>query len=302
MDTLRIIQRFHHLFYTPLFVVVHLGVLEQEGIRVEISTANTAAELNDKLLNGGADVGLGGPIRTLEMAEHGNPGKLISFIEVNSRNGFFLLAREPQSQFQWPDLVGRRLILFAEAPTPWLCLQHVLRRRGVDPKTIHVRQDLWTADAVAAFLRGDADYLEQSQPATEALIVSGQASLVAAEGEATGALPFSAYLTTPTFMASHADVLRRFTRAVYRAQQWLARHSAEELSTLIAPSFPDIEPTLRTRILARYLRQQTWALDPLLRQEGFEHLQDILLGAGFMTRRYAYSAHVNTEFAQEVMG
>jgi NitT/TauT family transport system substrate-binding protein len=301
MDTLRIIHRFHHLFYTPQFVIMHLGVLEQEGLCVELTTATSAAEVNDKLLHGEADLGLGGPIRTLELAEHNSPARLISIIEVNSRNGFFLLAREPQPQFQWTDLVGRRLILFAEAPTPWLCLQHVLRRHGVDPKAIDVRQDLFTADAVAAFLRGDADYLEQSQPVTETLLTSGQASLVAAEGEVTGALPFSAYLTTPAFMTSHAELLHRFTRAFYRAQQWLAQHSAEELSELIAPSFLDIEPALRTQILARYLRQQTWARDPLLRQEGFEHLQDILLGAGFTTQRYPYRDHVNTEFAQAAM-
>jgi len=301
MDTLRIMQRFHHLFYTPQFVVMHLGVLEQEGLRVELTTATSAAELNDKLLTGEADLGLGGPIRTLELAEHHSPGKLISIIEVNSRNGFFLLARESQPQFQWTNLVGRRVILFAEAPTPWLCLQHVLRRHGVDPKTIHVRQDLVTAAAVAAFLRGEGDYLEQSQPVTETLITSGQAALVAAEGEVTGALPFSAFLITPAFMTSHAELLHRFTRAFYQAQQWLAQHSAEDLSELIAPSFPDIEPALRTRILTRYLRQQTWARDPLLRPEGFEHLQDIVLGAGFTTQRYPYSEHVNTEFAQAAM-
>jgi NitT/TauT family transport system substrate-binding protein len=301
MDTLRVIQRFHHLFYTPQFVVMHLGVLGHEGIRVDLTTAASAAELNDKLLQGEADLGLGGPIRTLELAERGSGERLVSFLEVNSRDGFFLLAREPQPQFQWTDLVGRRLILFAEAPTPWLCLQHVLRRHGVDPQTIHVRSDLVTADAVAMFLRGEADYLEQSQPVTETLISTGQAALVAAEGEAVGALPFSAYLATPAFLSSHAELLHRFARAFYRAQQWLARHSAEEISQLIAPSFPDIEPALRTRVLARYLRQQTWARDPLLRQGGFEHLQDILLGAGFITRRYPYSEHVNTEFAQAVM-
>ena len=68
MDTLRIMQRFHHLFYTPQFVIMHLGVLEQEDLRVELSTATSAAEVNDKLLSGAADVGLGGPIRTLELA------------------------------------------------------------------------------------------------------------------------------------------------------------------------------------------------------------------------------------------
>src|SRR5262249_6406744 len=195
MDTLRIIQRFHHLFYTPQFVIMHLGVLEQEGLCVELTTATSAAEGNDKLLRGEADLGLGGPIRTLELAEHGSQGTLISILEVNSRNGFFLLARQPQPQFQWADLVGRRLILFAEAPTPWLCLQHVLRRHGVDPHTVHIQPNLVTAEAVAMFLRGEAEYIEQSQPVTETLISTGQAALVAAEGEAVGPLPFSAYLT-----------------------------------------------------------------------------------------------------------
>jgi NitT/TauT family transport system substrate-binding protein len=301
IDTLRIVQRFHHLFYAPLAVLRHLDVLAQEGLHVEVITAATAAEPNDRLVDGTADIALGGPIRTLELAEASTPRRLVSFIEVNSRNGFFLLARQPQPQFQWADLVGRRLILFAEAPTPWLCLQHVLRRHGVDPKTVHVRQDLATADAVAAFLRGDADYLEQSQPVTESLISSGQAALVASEGDAVGPIPFSAYLTTPAFVASHAEVLRRFTRAVYRAQQWLARHPAEDVSELIGPAFADIAPLLRTRILDRYLRQQTWARDPLLRQEGFEHLQDILLGAGFITRRYRYSDQVDVTFAREAM-
>lgn len=301
MDTLRIVQRFYHLFYAPQFVLMHLGVLEHEDLRVELSTATSAAEVNEKLLTGEAEIGLGGPIRTLEMAEQRCPGRLISFIEVNSRNGFFLLSREPQPQFQWSDLVGRRLILFAEAPTPWLCLQHVLRRHGVDPASVQVRPGLPTAEAVAAFLRGEAEYLEQSQPVTESLVSSGQAALVAAEGEAVGAVPFSAYLTTPAFAASRADVLLRFTRAVYRAQQWLAQCSAEALSQLIAPSFPDIAPALRTRILERYVRQHTWAPDPLLRQEGFEYLQEILLGAGFITRRYPYSDHVNTEFARAAM-
>ena len=47
MDTVRIIQRFHSLLYTPQFVTLHLGVLEQEKLRVEVSTANSGAELSN---------------------------------------------------------------------------------------------------------------------------------------------------------------------------------------------------------------------------------------------------------------
>jgi NitT/TauT family transport system substrate-binding protein len=301
MEILRIIQRFHALFYTPQFVTIHLGVLEQEGLRVEVNTAANGAELSAKLLRGEADLGLSGSIRTLELAEKDSRERLISILEVNSRDGFFVLGRGPQPRFQWADLVGSRFILFAEAPTPWLCLQQVLRNYGVDIGAIKLMTDLPTPQAVEAFRRGEADYLEQGQPAVEMLVHTGRASIVASEGEAVGALPFSAYLTTPAFAADHADLLRRFTRAFYRAQQWIARHPAEEIAQLIAPSFSDVEPALRTRAIARYLQQQTWATDPLLREEGFNYLQDILVGGGFLSQRYPYAEHVNPEFALYAM-
>lgn len=301
MDTIRIIQRFHSLFYTPQFVTLHLGVLEQEGLRAEVSTAASGAELASRLLRGEADLGLSGSIRTLELAEKGGRDRLISILEVNSRDGFFLLGRGPQPRFQWADLVGSRFILFSEAPTPWLCLQQVLRNYGIDIGRIELITDLPSAQAVEAFLRGEADYLEQGQPAVERLVHTGRASIVASEGEAVGPVPFSAYLTTPAFASSQADVLRRFARAFYRAQRWMTQHSAEDISQLIAPSFPDIEADIRTRIVARYLRQDTWAKDPLLREDSFHYLQDILIGGGFISKRYPYAEHVDVQFAQAAM-
>jgi len=301
METVRIIQRFQSLFYTPQFVTLHLGVLAQEGLQVEVITASSGTDVGNALLRGEADLGLGGSIRTLELADQGSYNRLISILEVNSRNGFFVLGRGPQPRFQWADLVGSRFILFSEAPTPWLCLQQVLRNYGVDIGGIKLISGLPTTQAVEMFLRGEADYLEQGQPAVERLAQSGRASVVASEGEAVGPVPFGAYLTTPAYAADHADVLRRFARAFYKAQKWIAQHSAEELSQLIAPSFPDIEPEIRTRALARYFQQGTWAKDPLLREESFNYLQDILVGGEFITKHYPYAEHVNNEFAQAAM-
>lgn len=41
---------------------MHLGVLEQEGLRVELTTATNAAELNEKLLNGSTRYFAGGGV------------------------------------------------------------------------------------------------------------------------------------------------------------------------------------------------------------------------------------------------
>ncbi len=301
MDTVRIILRFHSLFYTPHFVAMHLGVLAQEELRVEVTTANSGGELANALLKGGADLGLSGPIRGLDLAEKGSRDRIISIIQVNNRDGFFVLGRGPQPRFQWADLMGSRFILFAEAETPWLCLQQVLCNYGIDIGAIKLITDVPTPQAVEMFLRGEADYIEQGQPVVERLVHTGRGSVVASEGEAVGALPFSAYLTAPAYAAGHAEVLHRFTRAFYHAQQWIAQHSAEEISRLIAPSFPDIEPEVRTPAVRRYLAQDTWARDPLLREGGFNYLQDILIGGGFISKRYPYAEHVSVEFAQAAM-
>jgi NitT/TauT family transport system substrate-binding protein len=301
MDTVRIILRFHSLFYTPHFVAMHLGVFEQEKLGFEVRTANSGGELVSALLNGEAELGLSGPIRGLDLAEKGSQDRIISIIQVTNRDGFFVVGRGPQPRFQWADLIGSRFILFAEAETPWLCLQHVLRNYGIDIDAIKLITEVPTAQAVQMFLRGEVDYIEQGQPVVERLVHSGRGSVVASEGDAVGAIPFSAYLTAPAYAASHAEVLQRFTRAFYRAQQWITQHSAEETSQLIAPSFGDIEPEIRTRAVDRYLMQHTWARDPLLREEGFNYLQDILIGGEFISQRYPYGEHVNTEFAQAAM-
>jgi NitT/TauT family transport system substrate-binding protein len=148
----------------------------------------------------------------------------------------FLLSREPRPGFQWSDLVGRTVLSFAEAPTPWQCMLTVLRRHGVDPRAVRIERERPAPDAVAAFRAGHGDFLEQPQPVVERLLAEGAAHLVASMGEATGPVPFSSYMTTPAFLAREPDVVRA-TRAVYRTQRWLAGHGAAPIAAAIAPAF-----------------------------------------------------------------
>ena len=158
------------------------------------------------------------------------------------------------------------------------------------------------AEAIAAFRAGHGDFLETGQPFTELLVAEGAAYLVASMGEATRPLPFSSYMTTTAALAERRDVLTRFTRALYRAQQWLARASAADVAALIAPAFPDVAPDVRQAAVARYLAQATWAVDPILRAPGYEYLQQILLDGGFITRHHRYEDLVDDGIARGVVG
>ena len=297
---LTIMEPFRSPFYAPQFVAVSQRHFADEGLEVTVRTAARSGQTVEALLGGEVEISLGGIMRSLGLADrHG--GFLPHFIEVNSRNGFFLLARRPPSAFRWTDLVGKTVISFAEAPTPWQCLLSVLRAHGVDPVAVTIERGLPVTEAVAAFRAGRGDYLEQAQPVVERLLAEGFASIVASMGEATGPVPFSSYMTTPEFLRREPDVVRAFTRAIYRTQRWIADHEPAATAEAIAFAFPDVEHEILTRVVDRYRRQGTWARDPILRQPGFEYLQQILLDGGFIRRRHRYEDLVDTTVAAAVV-
>ncbi|HEY3064743.1 MAG TPA: ABC transporter substrate-binding protein [Methylomirabilota bacterium] len=295
-----VVEPFRSPFYAPQFVALAQGHFTDEGLDVTVRTAPRSGGTVDALLHGEAQICLGGIMRSLELADRGGPF-LPHVIEVNSRNGFFLLARRPPPRFAWTDLVGKTVLSFAEAPTPWQCMLTVLRRAGVDPAAVTIERERPVAEAVAAFCAGHGDYLEQGQPVVERLVAEGVAHVVVSMGDATGPVPFSSYMTTPDFLRRHTDVVRAFTRAIHRTQRWIVEHDAAAMAAAIAPAFPDTEHEILVRVVDRYRRQNTWAHDPIIRRDGYEYLQQILLDGGFIERRHRYEDLVEVTIADAVV-
>jgi NitT/TauT family transport system substrate-binding protein len=298
---LRVVVAFHSIFYAPLPVAIRGGHFAAEGVEVDSETPALAAGTVDALQSGVADISLSGIMRSFQLVDRGG-ARLVHFAAVNDRNGFFLLSREPRPRFAWPDVVGRTIISFGGAPTPWLCMQAVLRRHGVDPARVTFRRDLSTPDAIAAFRAREGDFIEHGPPVIDQLIADGTGHLVASMGEATGPVPFSSLMATPEALTKQRDVLIRFVRGLYRAQRWMAASTAQEIAAVVAPAFPDIEPSVRVAAIERYLRQSTWATDPVLTRAGYETLQEILLSAGFIKKPHPFESLIDTEIARAAVG
>jgi len=298
---LRVVVAFHSIFYAPLPVAIRGGHFAAEGLEVDPETPALAGGTVDALLSGGADVSLSGIMRSFELLDRGG-ARLVHFAAVNDRNGFFLLSREPRPSFAWSDVVGRTIISFGGAPTPWLCMQAVLRRHGVDPARVTFRRDLSTPDAIAAFRAGQGDFIEHGPPVIDQLVADGTGHLVASMGEATGPVPFSSFMATPEMLTKQRDVLIRFVRGLYRAQRWMAASTAQEIAAVVAPVFGDIDPAIRVAAVERYLKQSTWARDPVLTRTGYDTLQEILLSAGFIKKPHPFDALVDTDIARAAVG
>src|SRR5712691_5874781 len=253
-----VLMPFYTPFYAPLAAGAALGHFREEGLDVRWQPAAAFGKSAiQALLDGSIEITLSGLMRSFDLADR--EGILLPhFAEVCSRSGFFLLGREPMPGFRWPDLAGKTVIGFAEAPTPWQCMLTVLRRNGVDPATVRIERDRPGPEALAAFRGGHGDFFEQTQPIVEQLVAGGEAHVVASMGEATGPVPFTSYMTTPDFL--------------------------------------DIARGMLARAVGRFSRQDTWARDPVLRRPGFDYLKEILQSGGFISRKtHRYENLVNTD-------
>src|SRR5688572_33149111 len=122
MRRLTVLMPFHTPFYAPLPAGVALGHFRDEGLEITcIPAAAFGKGTMPALLDGDIEVSLGGLMRSFALADEGGP-IVVHFAEACSRSGFFLSSRHPLPAFTWQDLVGKTVIGFAAAATPWQCM------------------------------------------------------------------------------------------------------------------------------------------------------------------------------------
>ena len=158
------------------------------------------------------------------------------------------------TSFDWPDLLGRRLILFSEAPTPWYVLRALLRERGLDPDQIEAVPGLPAPEAAEAFQAGEADFLEGPAQVAEALIADGSGVVVREMAREAGPIPYSSYSARRAVLDGQAEALSALIRAHAAALAWMRAASGAEIWETIAPSFPDADATIYRRAVERYHR------------------------------------------------
>jgi NitT/TauT family transport system substrate-binding protein len=182
-----------------------------------------------------------------------------------------------------------------------MCLLRVFKEQQVDASKVDLSIDTPIPEAIDAFKNGFGDFIELPEPFAQQFIADGVAHLAAPMGRYVGTVPYSSFAATPSVIGERHDDLLRFTRAFYAGQKWVARHDGAEIAEVVAPYLPGFSLDVLAAGVERYKAQDTWAVDPLLRPEGFSRLNDILREGGLINAMHPYEDQVTTMFADAVM-
>lgn len=292
----------HSIFYTPQYVALHKGFFLEEGLNVRVDVANGADRGAAALLSGSAQVALFGTEAAIYTWQQGAKDPIIAFGLLCQKDGSFLVGRNPEPDFKWTNVVGKTIIGGRKGGVPQMVQEYILKAHGVTPhKDVNIIQNIGLTATAAAFKGGTGDYVQLWEPAASLLVKEGAGHIVAPMGKFSGVLPYTAFHATQSYMQKNPDVILAFTRAIYRAQRWVANNTAADIAKAIQPAFPDMGQEHMTEIIARYKELGVWATNPILPAEALLHLQNIMIQAGELTTKVPYDKVVNTKVATQVV-
>ena len=296
---LRLMETWRSIFYTPIYVSVAGGFLEREGLDVEFSTCPPQfSHPLSALHHDAADIVQSGIMRSIIASDWGAETVPLHFAKINSRDGFFILGRQPQDTFDWESLRGSRVIPVGFSPMPWASFQYALRRHGLEPSDLDLRTGLSLDSAVAAFRGGQAEYVHVAEPVVQQLITNGDGYLLAALGPENGPLAYSSFAATHRFLADREDTAGRFTLGFARALHWLSSAKPGEAAETVSGFFQGASQEVLAASIARYQNHEQWPVSPVLGRPEYENLHDILLAAGMCRERQPYEKVVRTDIAE----
>ncbi len=290
------------VFYAPQYVAASLGYFAEEGLEVEITTGGGSDKTMTALLAGEADIGLMGPETGVYVVNEGKKDHPIIIGQLTKRDGSFLMGRAAEPDFAWENLKDKTIIGGRKGGMPLMTLQYVLKQHGLTPGTdVEVIDNIQFNLMGGAFEGGTGDYVTLFEPTASAFALAGKGYIVANVGEASGEVPYTTYMVSQKTLKEDPKLVESFLRAIYKAQQWVTKATDEEVAKAMQPFFPDTSMEVLTSVAHNYRETDSWKSDPVMQEQDFQRLLEVIDGSGELKSKVAFTELVDNSIAQKIM-
>jgi len=289
MSSIHIRVTRHSAFYSPLLMTIAGGHLHAEGLESSYDVITADKTVAGGIRDGHVHVGQSAVATHFVPYEHGEILPYVHFAQINERDGFFLVGREPQPDFSWPQLAGRS-VLVDHFFQPLAMFRYALHRQQLDETGITMIDAGEPQTMERAFRDGRGDYVHLQGPAAQQLEQDGVGHVVAAVGDAIGPVAFSSLCAAPAWLAT--DAARAFVRAYRRARAQVIAAPPEEIAAAEAGFFPQIDRAVLTRTIAAYQQLGCWTPAVEISRASYKAALDVFEFSGLIRQRPPYDVVV----------
>ncbi len=280
LTTVKFSEVIRSIFYAPHYVAMSKGFFEEQGLNVDMNTAQGSDKGAAALIAGTADISMVGPETSIYIYNQKGDKILRVFHQLTSKDGSFLLSREKLEDFKWSDVEGKTIIGWRPGSAPQMVMNSTLIKEQV--KDAEVITNIAAPAMAGAFTSGQGDFIQLFEPVASTLVKEGKAFYAASLGEAFGPFPETSYVATSDFIEDNPEIVQKFSNAVAEGAQWLTTASNDEIAEALMPFFEGTPEDLIIQSIERYKSQDTWPMNPEMTQAQFDTLQNVLVENGVL--------------------
>ncbi|HXB75437.1 MAG TPA: hypothetical protein VNY05_44810 [Candidatus Acidoferrales bacterium] len=272
---LRITASRHSAFYSPLLSCVEF--LRRDGHDAVYNVLRPGQKSHLLLGNGEVDVMQSAVSSNWKLMDRGITPLPVHFAQINRRDGFFLVGREPDAAFDFRKLEGVTL-LADHGLQPLVMLKYAVRHNGADWSRIRVVDGGSPLEMAALFRAGTGDYVHLQGPT--------MSEIVASVGAAVPPVAFSSLCCARRFQETPA--YRLFLQAYGLAREWVRTASPEAVAAAEAAFFPQVPAAALADAVRRYQALGCWDGGIEIPRDLYEQALNVFESEGELGTRHRF--------------
>jgi NitT/TauT family transport system substrate-binding protein len=297
LKTVRFSEAVHNLGYINLYVGMHAGIFEKNGLDMQVSAAGGDTQTFAAVLGGSADFAIGDATMAQISRENGGPGVVVG--TVVQRAHYFGVSKTLKPITDPKEFKGLKIVTSPEPNTNYSVAKRLLEKAGlkvgVDATIIAVNP----GTEIAAMLAGQADIAIAYQPSVAAAEAQG-AKVVFDFSSYIGPFCNTGIMVLPSTIQKDPEMVQALVTSFEEASR--KTYADPVFSKEVArKEFPDLPGDVVDKAIDAELKYLIPAQSVITKPDQWKNLMDMQVYLGNAKGTVPFDQIIDNSFAEKAI-
>lgn len=277
MNSIKIAEVTHSVFYAPLYVAIEEGYFRNENIDIKLILTPGADKVSAAVLSGDVQIGFAGAESAIYVYEKNEKDYLQIFSGLTKRDGQFILGRKDKKDFSLKDLYGKEILVGRNSGMPALNFLNALKNEEIDKNKIKINYNIDFASLSGAFIGNTGDYVNLFEPTALKLEKEGYGYVLQSIGLLSGEMPYTTFYARKSYIENNKEIIKSFTKAINKGLEFVKNNDEMKIAKSIYKQFPDLSLNDLSTIIKRYKDADSFLDSSYIEEKLLINLENLLI-------------------------
>ena len=277
MNSIKIAEVTHSVFYAPLYVAIEECYFNEENINIKLILTPGADKVSAAVLSGDVQIGFAGAESAIYVYEKNEKDYLQIFSGLTKRDGQFILGRKDKKDFSLKDLYGKEILVGRSSGMPALNFLNALKNEEIDKNKIKINYNIDFASLSGAFIGNTGDYVNLFEPTALKLENEGYGYVLQSIGLLSGEMPYTTFYARKSYIENNKEIIKSFTKAINKGLEFVKNNDEMKIAKSIYKQFPDLSLNDLSTIIKRYKDADSFLDSSYIEEKLLINLENLLI-------------------------